>query len=301
LKMFNQITDGGFPRKTINIITAAPGVGKTMLMCHIAASVQRQGFNVLYITLEMASEMIAQRIDANMMDTKVVDLRKLSKSSFDSKIEHIKSNYKGRLIVKEYPTASANSNHIRALLEELKIKRKFVPDMIVVDYLGLCTSSRIKRGNGVNSFDYLKSIAEELRGLGTEYDAVILTASQFNRDGAASSDPSMMNTSESFGLPFTADLQIAIITDEAMLSNGKMLFKQFKNRYRDYLLDNKFCIGVDREKMKFYDLPDLPSSIFNVEDEDGEKEKKPTESRFNKPPLRTAGKTAKNSVDDWKF
>ena len=250
----NKITRGGIPRKTLNIILAGTGVGKTLMMCHFAASNLMQGKNVLYITLEMAEERIAERIDANLMGVPLNDLETYPRETYDTKIERLRGKTKGKLIVKEYPTASVGSGHFRHLLNELKLKKKFVPDAIYIDYLNLCTSSRLKMGSNVNSYTYIKSIAEELRGLAVEFNLPIFSATQTNRTGYTNSDVGLEDTSESFGLPATADFMVAAISSEELESLGQLMIKQLKNRYNDPGLHRRFVVGVDRSKMKLFDV-----------------------------------------------
>ena len=254
LDYFNRITKGGLPQKSLNICLAGTGVGKSLFMCHVASSCLSQNQNVLYITLEMAEEKIAERIDANLLDIAVDDLHALSKDMYDKKIENLSKTTKGKLIVKEYPTASANVNHFRALLNELNLKRSFVPDIIFVDYLNICTSSRIKTGANVNSYTYIKSIAEELRGLAVENKIPIVSATQTTRSGYSNTDVGLEDTSESFGLPATADLMFAIISTEQMEELGQIMVKQLKNRYNDPTVNRKFVIGIDRAKMRLFDI-----------------------------------------------
>ena len=254
LDYFNRITKGGLSQKSLNICLAGTGVGKSLFMCHVASSCLSQNQNVLYITLEMAEEKIAERIDANLLDIAVDDLHALSKDMYDKKIENLRKTTKGKLIVKEYPTASANVNHFRALLNELNLKRSFVPDIIFVDYLNICTSSRIRTGANVNSYTYIKSIAEELRGLAVENKIPIVSATQTTRSGYSNTDVGLEDTSESFGLPATADLMFAIISTEQMEELGQIMVKQLKNRYNDPTVNRKFVIGIDRAKMKLFDV-----------------------------------------------
>ena len=254
LDYFNRITKGGLPQKSLNICLAGTGVGKSLFMCHVASSCLSQNQNVLYITLEMAEEKIAERIDANLLDIAVDDLHALSKDMYDKKIENLSKTTKRKLIVKEYPTASANVNHFRALLNELNLKRSFIPDIIFVDYLNICTSSRIRTGANVNSYTYIKSIAEELRGLAVENKIPIVSATQTTRSGYSNTDVGLEDTSESFGLPATADLMFAIISTEQMEELGQIMVKQLKNRYNDPTVNRKFVIGIDRAKMKLFDV-----------------------------------------------
>jgi replicative DNA helicase len=254
LDFFNKITKGGMPNKTLNICLAGTGVGKSLFMCHVAASTLMQGKNVLYITLEMADKKIAERIDANLMNISLEDLESLPKKMFDDKIRRIEKKTKGKLIVKEYPTASAHTGHFRALLNELIIKKNFRPDILIIDYLNICSSSRFKMGASINSYSYIKSIAEELRGLAVEFNIPILSATQTTRTGFVSTDIGLEDTSESFGLPATADLMFALISTEELEKLNQMLVKQLKNRYNDPTINKRFVIGIDRAKMKLYDV-----------------------------------------------
>jgi archaellum biogenesis ATPase FlaH len=256
LEYFNKITRGGIPRKTLNVALAGTGVGKTLFMCHTAAANLSSGYNVLYITMEMSEERIAERIDSNLLNVTTDELKTMPKDAYDKKIERVRNKCKGRLIIKEYPTSTAGSANFRHLLQELKLKRKFIPDIIYIDYLNICSSSRMKMGNSVNSYMYIKAIAEELRGLAVEYDVPIITATQTNRDGYNSSDVDLTNTSESFGLPATADLMFAIISTEELENLGQLMIKQLKNRYNDLGIHRNFMIGVDRSKMRLYDVED---------------------------------------------
>ncbi len=254
LEMFNKITNGGLPNKTLNVALAGTGVGKSLFMCHMAAGVLAQGKNVLYITMEMAEERIAERIDANLMNVNIQDLKDLSKSMFDNRIDKIRQKTEGKLIIKEYPTASAHVGHFKALLNELQLKRNFRPDIIFVDYLNICASSRFKPGAGVNSYTYVKAIAEELRGFAVEFDLPVVSATQTTRGGYANSDVDLTDTSESFGLPATADLMFALISTEELEKMGQLMVKQLKNRYNDPGVNKRFMVGIDRGKMKLYDL-----------------------------------------------
>ena len=254
LEFFNRITKGGLSNKTLNIALAGTGVGKSLFMCHVAASCLSQNYNVLYITLEMAEEKIAERVDANLLNISIDDLQKIPKDLYDKKINKLKQTIKGKLIVKEYPTASANANHFRALLNELNLKKSFVPNIILIDYINICTSSRIKPGSNVNSYTYIKSIAEELRGLAVENAIPILSATQTTRSGFTNTDIGLEDTSESFGLPATADFMFAIISTEQMEELNQIMIKQLKNRYSDPTSNRKFVIGIDRSKMKLYDV-----------------------------------------------
>ena len=254
LDCFNKITKGGLPAKTLNIALAGTGVGKSLFMCHVAAGAMVQGKNVLYITLEMAEEKIAERIDANLLNVTLDDLMDLPKEMYDKKVARVREKCTGKLIIKEYPTASASVTHFRTLLNELNLKRSFVPDIIFIDYLNICCSSRIKAGANINSYTYVKSIAEELRGLAVECNVPIVSATQTTRSGFTSSDPGLEDTSESFGLPATADLMFALISSEELEEMGQIMVKQLKNRYNDPSYYKRFTVGVDRAKMKLYDV-----------------------------------------------
>jgi len=254
LDYFNKITKGGLPTKTLNIALAGTGVGKSLFMCHVAAGAMSQGKNVLYITMEMAEEKIAERIDANLLNVSIDDLMQLPKDLYDRKVKRVKEMTTGKLIIKEYPTASASAVHFRTLLNELNLKRNFVPDIIFIDYLNICCSSRIKAGANVNSYTYVKSIAEELRGLAVEFGVPIVSATQTTRSGFTSSDPGLEDTSESFGLPATADLMFALISSEELEALNQIMVKQLKNRYSDPTAYKRFVLGIDRSKMKLYDV-----------------------------------------------
>jgi len=254
LDMFNKITEGGLSNKTLNIALAGTGVGKSLFMCHMASACIAKGQNVLYITLEMSEERIAERIDANLMNIPIMDLKDLSKAMYDDRISKINDKIEGRLIVKEYPTASAHAGHFKALINELKLKRSFFPNIIFIDYLNICTSSRFRPGSMANSYTIIKSIAEELRGLAVEQNVPIVSATQTTRGGFNSSDVDLTDTSESFGLPATADLMFAIISTEELEQLGQFMIKQLKNRYADPTRNKRFMIGVDRAKMKLFDL-----------------------------------------------
>ena len=256
LDYFNKITNGGLPNKTLNVVLAGTGVGKSLFMCHFAASTLAQNKNVLYITMEMAEERIAERIDANLMNLEMDQLKDLPKNLYENRMEKIKAKTQGRLIIKEYPTAGAHVGHFKALLNELSLKQSFHPDVIIIDYLNICTSSRMKQGAGVNSYTYIKSIAEELRGLAVESNVPILSATQTTRGGYANSDVDLTDTSESFGLPATVDFMFAIMTDDELEKLNQFMVKQLKNRYNDPTTNRKFVIGVDRAKMKLYDVED---------------------------------------------
>ena len=253
LEYFNKITKGGLPNKTLNIALAGTGVGKSLFMCHFASSVLLQGRNVLYITMEMAEEKIAERIDANLLNTPIQNLTDLPKPMFDKKVKKISSKTQGQLIIKEYPTASAHSGHFKALLNELALKKSFKPDIIFIDYLNICASSRYRANTSVNSYSYIKAIAEELRGLAVEANVPILSATQTTRSGFASSDVDLTDTSESFGLPATADLMFALISTEELEGLNQIMVKQLKNRYNDPTIFKRFIVGIDRAKMRLYD------------------------------------------------
>jgi replicative DNA helicase len=261
LDYFNKITKGGLPNKTLNIALAGTGVGKSLFMCHCAASVLQQGKNVLYITMEMAEERIAERVDANLMNLPIESLGSLSKNVFDDKIGKIAKAAAGKLIVKEYPTGSAHTGHFRALLNELRLKKNFSPDMIYIDYLNICASSRMRgMGGSINSYTYIKAIAEELRGLAVEFNVPIVSATQTTRSGFSNTDVGLEDTSESFGLPATADLMFALISTEELEELGQIMVKQLKNRYNDPTKYKRFVVGVDRSRMKLYDVEESAQS-----------------------------------------
>ena len=267
LDLFNKITKGGLSKKTLNIALAGTGVGKSLFMCHVAAGCMSQGKNVLYITMEMAEERIAERIDANLMNITMDDLKNLPEQIFSDRIKKIKNKTEGKLIIKEYPTASAHSGHFRALLNELKLKREFMPDIIFIDYLNICASSRFKMSGSVNSYTYIKGIAEELRGLAQEFNVPIMSATQTTRSGFGNSDLELTDTSESFGLPATADLMFGLITNEELEKLGQIMVKQLKNRYNEISTNRRFVIGVDRSKMKLFDL-DMSAQKSITQDDD---------------------------------
>lgn len=254
LEYFNKITKGGLPQKTLNIALAGTGVGKSLFMCHMAANCISQGRNVLYITMEMAEERIAERIDANLMNVALENLHDLPKPMFEDKIEKLNKKVSGKLIIKEYPTASAHANHFRALLQELSIKKSFKPDIIFIDYLNICASSRFKGGSNINSYTLIKSIAEELRGLAVEHNVPVVSATQTTRSGYVSTDIGLEDTSESFGLPATADFMFALISSEELQELQQIQVKQLKNRYNDPTINKRFILGIDRAKMKLYDV-----------------------------------------------
>lgn len=265
LDYFNDITKGGLPRKTLNVILAGTGVGKSLFMCHMAAANLIKGYNVLYITMEMAEERIAERIDANLLDIPVDQLPNFSKSSFTSSVQKLSSKTDGKFIIKEYPTGQANASHFRALLTELKLKKSFVPDIIFVDYLNICASARMKSmGGAINSYTYIKAIAEELRGLAVEFDVPLVSATQTTRSGYSNSDVGLEDTSESFGLPATCDLMFALISSEELESLGQIAVKQLKNRYNDPTYKKRFVVGVNRSKMRLYNVENSEQTL--VED-----------------------------------
>ena len=257
LEMLNKITKGGLPKKTLNVILAGVNVGKSLALCHFATAALAQNKNVLYITLEMAQEEIAKRIDANLLDIDIDIVEKMSKETYLDKAEKARSHYtKGKLIIKEFPTATAGAHHFKALITELKLKKQFVPDLIIIDYINCCCSSRIKAGGNINSYTYIKAISEELRGMAVEHDVPILTATQLTRSGFSSSDPDMTDTAESFGLPAVADWMVVMITSEELAAMNQILFKQIKSRYYNVTQNRKFVIGVDRNKMRLFDVDD---------------------------------------------
>ena len=272
IDFFNKITKGGLPPKTLNVALAGTGVGKTLFMCHIASHILSMNKNVLYITMEMAEERIAERIDANLMNVSMEDLQSLNRKMFTDKLTKISTKTTGKLIIKEYPTASAHAGHFRTLINELALKKTFKPDIVFIDYINICASSRFKPGANVNSYTYIKSIAEELRGLAVECNFPIVTATQTTRTGFVSTDVGLEDTSESFGLPATADLMFALISTEELEEAGQMMVKQLKNRYNDPTMNRKFVIGVDRARMKLYDVEQSAQTLVNQKlDEEGEK------------------------------
>ena len=264
LNYFNLITKGGLPKKSLNIILAGTGVGKSLFMCHHAAATLSQGNNVLYISMEMAEERIAERIDANLLNVPIDQLENLSKDMFSDKVKDISTKTNGKLIIKEYPTGQAHANHFRALLNELKLKKSFKPDIIFIDYLNICSSSRMKgMGGSINSYSYIKAIAEELRGLAVEFDVPIMSATQTTRSGYGNTDVGLEDTSESFGLPATADLMFAIVSTEELENMGQIAVKQLKNRYNDPTYKKRFVIGVDRSKMRLYDVDEGEQTLVD--------------------------------------
>ena len=280
LDFFNKITKGGLPNKTLNIALAGTGVGKSLFMCHMASSVLLTGKNVLYITMEMAEEKIAERIDANLLNVNIQDIGELPKQTFENKVINLAQKTQGTLIIKEYPTASAHSGHFTALLNELALKKSFRPDIIFIDYLNICASSRYRGGSNVNSYTVIKSIAEELRGLAVEANVPIVSATQTTRSGYGSSDVELTDTSESFGLPATADLMFALISTEELESLGQILVKQLKNRYNDGNVYKRFVIGIDRAKMRLYDCEQTAQDdlLDNKKDEEYTYDDKPKKS-----------------------
>ena len=286
LDIFNKITKGGLPTKTLNIALAGTGVGKSLFMCHVAGACLSQGQNVLYITLEMAEERIAERIDANLLNIDLNELQTMTKVDYERKFKVLQNKAHGKLIIKEYPTASASSLHFRALLSELHLKKNFVPDIIFIDYLNICASARIKAGGSVNSYTYIKSIAEELRGLAVEHNVPIVSATQTTRSGFSNSDVGLEDTSESFGLPATADFMFALITTEELQQLNQIMVKQLKNRYSDPNDNKRFVVGVDRGKMRLYDAE--PSAQADIADSGQVKKDVPLntfgnrEKKFNK-------------------
>jgi replicative DNA helicase len=281
LEFFNKITKGGLPNKTLNIALAGTGVGKSLFMCHVASSVLLQGKNVLYITLEMAEERIAERIDANLLNVPIQEIVELPKVMFENKVTNLSKKTQGTLIIKEYPTASAHSGHFKALLNELALKKSFRPDIIFIDYLNICASSRYRGNSTVNSYSYIKAIAEELRGLAVEANVPIVSATQTTRSGYGSSDVELTDTSESFGLPATADLMFALISTEDLEGLGQILVKQLKNRYNDPTIHKRFVVGIDRAKMRLYDCEQSAQADIldnGKEEEYDYEEKKPKKS-----------------------
>ena len=281
LEYFNKITKGGLPNKTLNIALAGTGVGKSLFMCHVASSALLQNRNVLYITLEMAEERIAERIDANLLNVPIQQLIDLPRSAFEKKVNGIAKKTQGTLVIKEYPTASAHSGHFKALLNELALKKSFRPDIIFIDYLNICSSSRFKSGSNINSYTLVKSIAEELRGLAVEFNVPIMSATQTTRSGFGSSDVELTDTSESFGLPATADLMFALISTEELEQLGQIMVKQLKNRYNDPTIFKRFVVGIDRAKMRLYDVEQSAQNDIldsGKEEEYNNEENKPKKS-----------------------
>jgi len=280
LEYFNKITKGGLPNKTLNVALAGTGVGKSLFMCHMASACLLNGHNVLYITMEMAEEKIAERIDANLLNVNIQDITDLPRTTFENKVTNLSKKTQGQFIIKEYPTASAHSGHFKALLNELSLKKSFKPDIIFIDYLNICASSRYKSNLSVNSYSYIKAIAEELRGLAVEANVPIVSATQTTRSGYGSSDVELTDTSESFGLPATADLMFALISTEELEQLGQIMVKQLKNRYNDPTIFKRFIVGIDRAKMRLYDCEQsaqtdiLDSGQEDEYDDQGTKPKK---------------------------
>ena len=276
LELFNAVTAGGLKRKTFNVLMAATGIGKSLFMCHFSAANLTMGKNVLYITMEMSEEEVAKRVDCNLMNISMNDLADLPKDAYMKKMKNLSEKVMGKLIVKEYPTSSAGSAHFRHLLNELKLKKNFVPDVIYIDYLNICSSSRVKMGGSTNSYTYIKAIAEELRALAVEFNVPIISATQYNRDGYGNSDVDLTNTSESMGITHTADLILALISTEELESNKQIMIKQLKNRHNDLSLHRRFVIGIERAKMKLFDLDNshqenIHESGFTKQSADGPK------------------------------
>ena len=282
LEYFNKITKGGLPNKTLNVALAGTGVGKSLFMCHMASSILLQGRNVLYITLEMAEDRIAERIDANLLNVNIRDIGDIPKKMFENKVNTLAKKTQGTLIIKEYPTASAHSGHFKSLLNELALKKSFRPDIIFVDYLNICASSRYKSNFSVNSYSYIKAIAEELRGLAVEANVPIVSATQTTRSGYGSSDVELTDTSESFGLPATADLMFALISTEELEQLGQLMVKQLKNRYNDLSVNKRFIVGIDRAKMRLYDCEQKAQEdiLDSGQDEEYTHEDEPKQSKF---------------------
>ena len=280
LEFFDKITKGGLPNKTLNIALAGTGVGKSLFMCHVASSVLLQGKNVLYITLEMAEEKIAERIDANLLNVPIQDIMDLPRPMFENKVNNISKKTQGTLIIKEYPTASAHSGHFKALLNELALKKSFKPDIIFIDYLNICASSRYRQNSSVNSYSFIKAIAEELRGLAVETNLPIVSATQTTRSGYGSSDVDLTDTSESFGLPATADLMFALISTEELEALNQIMVKQLKNRYNDPTIFKRFVVGIDRAKMRIYDVEQKAQE--DILDSGQEEEYNPEEKKTKK-------------------
>jgi replicative DNA helicase len=299
LDYFNKITNGGVPDKTLNVCLAGTGVGKSLFMCHHAANCLTQSKNVLYITCEMAEERIAERIDANLMDISLDELKKLPLEIYSKRLSKVTSGITGKLLIKEYPTASANVNHFRHLLDELRLKKNFKPDVVFIDYLNICASSRFKANGNVNSYTYVKAIAEELRGLAVEIGVPIFTATQTNRSGFSNTDVELTDTSESFGLPATADFMFALISTEQLDELGQVMVKQLKNRYNDVATHRKFVIGIDRSKMKLYDVDEADQQLIqdNSTNQNDDEDSPPTLIRMGG--HGRSGARDKPALDDW--
>lgn len=303
IELFNTVTKGGLAKKTLTVILAGTGVGKSLAMCHFAASSLAQNYNVLYVTMEMAEEKIAMRIDANLLNVPIQELESYPKDTYEEKISKWKKKITGKLIIKEYPTASAGSNHFRHLLNELKLKKQFVPDVIFIDYLNICTSARIKPGNNVNSYTYVKAIAEELRGIAVEFEVPVVTATQTTRSGYSSTDPGLEDTSESFGLPATADFMFAISSSEELDKLNQVQVKQLKNRDNDVTHHRRFVVGIDRSKMRLVDVAADQQTLMEEPTPERiyQKVGKPAKTDDNQlPDIRQLSKTMK-PVEGWKF
>lgn len=300
IELFNKITNGGVPDKTLNVCLAGTGVGKSLFMCHHAANCLTQSKNVLYITCEMAEERIAERIDANLMDISLDELKTIPQDIYTKKLQAVTMGITGKLIIKEYPTASANANHFRHLLDELRLKKNFKPDIVFIDYLNICASTRFKPGANVNSYTYIKAIAEELRGLAVELGVPIFTATQTNRSGFSNTDVELTDTSESFGLPATADFMFALISTEQLDALGQVMVKQLKNRYNDVATNRRFVVGIDRSKMKLSDVDEsqqqlVQETLAKGKDDDEDSD---DDGGFGKPKFQRFAKV-KRSDDDW--
>lgn len=280
LESLNKITKGGISEKTLNIISGGTGTGKSLVMCHMSAANLSLGYNVLYISMEMSEERIAERIDANLLDINIAELEELPKPMYDRKVEKMKNNIKGKLMIKEYPTAAASVNHFRALLDELKLKKNFVPDIIYVDYMNIMASARLRMGNSVNSYNYVKSIAEELRGLAVETTVPVVSATQLNRSSFSDMDAGLEGTSDSFGIAFTSDLVLGVLTSEDLQERGQYLFKQLKNRYSDMAIMRRFIVGVDYAKMRLYEVENPLDGLY--ENNEKEEDKPAFSNRRNK-------------------
>jgi replicative DNA helicase len=306
LDIFNKITKDGFSKKTLNLIIAGTGVGKSIFLCHYAAACYKQNKNVLYITCEMAEEKLAERIDANIMNINIEDMYKLDLPAYKAKFAKATKNITSRLIIKEYPTGTANVMHFRHLLNDLKLKKNFVPDVIIVDYINICASARHKSNSNANSYTLIKSVCEELRGLAIEYNVPILSCNQQNRSGIENSDPDLTNTSESLGIAFTADFMIAMIRSESLDAMNQVIFKQLKNRYNDLGYYRRFVVGLDRPKMKFYDVEEsaqknlMDSNFKTKQEEDLEDEY--DSSNIEKPAInyRNLEEKSKKNFKDWR-
>ena len=283
IDLFNLVTKGGLPRKSLSVFLAETGAGKSLVMCHMAASALMHGFNVLYISMELAEERVSERIDANILDVTIDTLKEMSKDIYEKRMSRLAGKTKGKLIVKEYPTGNAHSGHFRNLLNELKLKKKFVPDIIFIDYLNICASSRIKGANAANSYTLIKSIAEEIRGIAMEFDVPIVSATQANRSGYGNSDVDITNTSESMGLPHTVDSMFALITSEELQEMGQLMIKQLKNRWGDISFYRRFAVGIDRAKMKLYNLEESAQKQY-VEEKSEKKNADPDKIDWSSKP-----------------